>query len=304
MNIHQLLNRLENNEISIDKCGHKFRESAAIEELIRALKFHRDYNTERKDSTDYSRECFREMNLDDAYGPDQHYMDGFESQIYCPMCGKRGMRLRFKDNDTLHVVVWNDRGNPYTCDTKDGSHKTFIDVKSGLLKFANYFDVPEAPKDEEYSEKYNICTLKGRRNIADFLAESNYGYGQMGNMSVEIYRSKDKKSIKILRGFAFDFINEEIFYHEEEGNEIPEYLLKLKKESDDFIADYELMGSISLSVWRWMCIDPEFLSDDVTISSENIESFDVVPGKWEIVHHYDCDYNDENMAVSELKLVE
>ena len=218
MNIHTLIARLKNNEIKINKSGHQFNSQRLIDQLIDRLQFNIDYHTPKVDDEKHHAIMVRGMNSDDAYGPGLQYMDGFDGEVYCWCCGNRGLRFNFiNDEDTLEVIQWKNRGTPDVCPIKDEPVRTTIEVPSGSLVFSNWFDVKSAPEGEEYGNDYCINALLGRINEAKYLAAQGYGYGQMGNMSVTIYVSKDRKSIKVIPG-EVDYIYDEVDYQVEEGD--------------------------------------------------------------------------------------
>lgn len=307
MNIHQVIAKIKNNEFNILTGKHSFRSEYVLENLLRSLEFHASYHTDKikeegidmSDTDNYHVKVLNHINSDDAYGPDAKFMDGFDTEVHCSRCGKRGLRLWIKDENTLMVSHWKEKGTLVQCPIEDGSHKTIIDVPTGVLQFANWFDIGDAPEDKEHSEEYDLCTLLGRRNIADYLAEKGFGYGQMGNMSVYIYIAKDKKSIKILSS-DYDWIEDEIHYLKSQGEDIPANLQKIIAEKEEFEANYDFIGSLSLGVWRWMCADVTNIGD-IRKSDEILEPVNVCSGKWEVIHHYDCE---DAFVASEMKFVE
>ena len=206
----------------------------------------------------------------------------------CYLCGKR-MGFNIKDENTLEFFGWEyPEGfggdkiiSNEACelgDKKLQTHSFELTFPTGKVMIDNYFveeidgereylfDVPE---DEKYDEKYTLQTLKGRFNRQDYIAKThNAGYAQMGNMSVDVYISKDKKKI-IIGGEPWD---------EETAAD--------KKFNEKFEAEYKKIGHISLSVWRWECADKQVLLDRGHSGEADVEA-KVVPGTYVVTHHYD-----------------
>jgi hypothetical protein len=153
---------------------------------------------------------------------------------------------------------------------------TEIDVNSGKLLFTNFFNEKEIydPKEEDF----DINSLLGRVKLAKKLAEKNVGYGQMGNMSVRIFKNSDGTEIIVGTTYMYD----------EDDNDI-----------DVEFEGFEEIGDISLSVWRWMCADLETLdkwnesypdmkpNTHVEDDYKDYVLLDVKAGRWVIDHYYD-----------------
>ena len=163
-----------------------------------------------------------------------------------------------------------------------------ISVPSGKLIFTNYFD-----KEEIYSlDKADINCVAGRYELMKHLAEKNIGYGQMGNMSVSVFVNAAKDEIIIGGNYAYTEDDEEIEI-EHPG--------------------YTELGSISLSVWRWMCGDAKILKQHgeelpkIKYGGETCTNYrdyvgvKVQPGTWVIEHYYDFG-NDDSKIYSKLYL--
>ena len=271
------------------------------------MKYHAEKLAEGESTKHHQNELDR-LNSEDTYLVGNKFM--FDTDIYCFKCGngvcsktnKKHVAMKFglKDLNTFEVILYN--GGRLECEVKDEPIRTEIDIPSGNVIFANHFgkEVLDAPEDEKYGNKYSINALYGRINTAKHLARNGYGYGQMGNSSIEVYVSKDKKSIKIV-GPGIDYINEEIEYLTEEKlfDEITPQMTKTYETYKELVIDHKLVGEISMSIWRWMCCDKtNFNGDD--ISDENFETT-VEPGKWEIIHNYD--YDRDSAFASELRLI-
>lgn len=149
---------------------------------------------------------------------------------------------------------------------------TEIDVPSGKLVFQNFFRNKEIYDSHNINEE-GINSLLGRYKLMQYLASKNVGYGQMGNMSINIYRKFDGKEIIIS--------NDGYRYDEENG------------ERWVTMDGYKDMGEISLDVWRWQCADMETLKKFNEEIEEDAIIIDVKPGRWVIEHHFDIQPDDD-----------
>lgn len=210
--------------------------------------------------------------------------------LQCDKCGGQ-LRPVVKSNDEIMLVSMDDY---YKLDSKftnkvelsiipkcklpnDIKDKIVseIEVPSGDLVLTNFF------KKEELrgGHKFSINSLLGRVELTKHLAELNIGYGQMSNMSVDIFKRKDGKQIIIGDEEEFEYNTNE----------------------------YDYLGSISLAVWRWMCADksilekygeelPELKEDD-QISDSDYRDYilaKVEKGTWVIEHFFDFKEFDNN----------
>ena len=151
-----------------------------------------------------------------------------------------------------------------------------IDVPTGEFLFVNYFNKKEIySMPNEYASENSINSIRGRARLMDYLATKNIGYGQMGNMSVNVFVNKTGDEIII-------------------GDTIKH-------------KGFKNLGSISLEVWRWMCGDLEVLlghgeklPDNIIVSKKTENNYKdyiltkVKSGRWVIEHYYDfCDNDDK-----------
>lgn len=225
-----------------------------------------------------------------------------DSQLYCHDCGAR-MYVSLIDDKTIVLSesrkYWDisdtkpDRYNfkltpedmkKLECEmSKLGIVDKFvaeINVPSGELIFANHFkneDTYEIKKDKYRS----INDLSGRYELMQDLAKRDIGYGQMGNMSVTIFKKKDGTEIIVGGEYGYD-----------ESDDLCEFTI-----THD---GYDKLGEISLGVWRWQCGDKKILVEKFgeKISKklkevknpkyhEDMVLANVTPGKWVIEHYYD-----------------
>lgn len=166
------------------------------------------------------------------------------------------------------------------------------------MLFTNFFkqdNIYEFPKDvNSYDSEHSINGITGRNNLMQYLASQNIGYGQMGNMSVNVFVNKAGDEIIIGADYG---------YTEEKG----EFTVKHK--------GFKNLGSISLSVWRWMCGDLEVLRghgevipDNIKVNKQTENDYKdyiltkVQPGTWVIEHYYDFLKRDDEVIYSKLYL--
>lgn len=157
---------------------------------------------------------------------------------------------------------------------------TEINLPTGDLVIANFFREKEI-YDTPNGSGANINCLLGRIELAEYLEKLDVGYGQMGNMSIEVWKKLDGSEVLFTGSYNYD----------EETDTEGEYVYD----------GFKHLGNISLSVWRWMCADlvtlkkhneklPKLLEDDCV--EDDYRDFilaKVKPGKWVIEHYYDIE---------------
>lgn len=164
-----------------------------------------------------------------------------------------------------------------------------ISVPSGELLFCNFFkkdELYEIPKDVKYKTEHSINGLVGRNNLMQYLATQNIGYGQMGNMGVDVFVNKAGDEIIISTDYGYNSKTDREFKVRYKG--------------------FKPIGRISLSVWRWMCGDLQVLREhqepvpDGLVTNGHIEDdykdyvlAKVKTGTWVIEHYYDMSEEDD-----------
>lgn len=228
------------------------------------------------------------------------------SEDTCYYCGEK---ISYHIKSSLEIVAFSthrEDGESYRIPKKENhsecelsskesrDHRFELTFPSGEVMIDNFFQSVKGrglfnvPKDEEYSDKYSLQTLKGRFKRQDYLAKTyNVGYAQMGNMSVDVFVSKDKKKIVIGKS--------------------PEYTTnKHKKFNEKFEKEFTNIGEISLRVWRWECVDKqlwEAFEDKVEGDLESSLMANVIPGTYEVKHSNRFqDYTGKYSIYSEIKL--
>lgn len=217
--------------------------------------------------------------------------DIYKDGTGCYYCGQN-IGIHINDENNAELFAWK-RGERYTdkihvpgeCEMKDKSSRINefeLTFPTGEVVVDNYFDgngnyLFSVPENEEYSDKYSLQTLRGRFNRQNYLAETyNMGYGQMGNMGMSVFVSKDGKEI------IFGKEPNE-WYEEDDGEEFKDDV-EFNKE---FGSKYTRIGYISLSVWRWECADKKVLTD-AGHSGEGAVLAKVQPGTYSVKHFYGC----------------
>jgi hypothetical protein len=175
-----------------------------------------------------------------------------------------------------------------------------IEVPSGHLVFQNYFD-DKALYEMQKEGYHSINDLMGRNELMQDLASRNVGYGQMGNMSVAIYTNHNDE---IIVGRNHEWVEEDLDYYEEKGNtEMIQTIKDYQKTIED--GNFEYIGTISLSVWRWQCADLDVLNEYGEEPCEADPYRDCVQtqvesGTYVIEHFFDFK-GDDSMLYSRIK---
>lgn len=263
----------------------------------------------KKECEDFS--SYLKSKLDRDYAVGQYIS---ETEHYCFDCGKT-LHLMVVDDNTISMVDYstysefrqkNETGrwlmNPSditNCSVKELRDEkklvSEINVPSGELLFKNYFDTEKIyTMPDEYKSENSICSISGRKNLMKYLSNLNIGYAQMGNMSINVFLNKSGDEIIIGNDYDCD----------EDDNEI-------EVEHEGF----KNLGSISLSVWRWMCGDLQVLREhgekipnNLKVNKQTEVDYKdsiltkVKPGIWVIEHYYDFAKNDDDKIYSRLYL--
>lgn len=196
--------------------------------------------------------------------------DAMLQKMSCICCGAK-LVGRQVDGDT--VITATTEECPGMALINKGVLTSEIDVDSGILVFVNFFNQDEnyyLPNGLSYTDRYSLCHPFGRQNTMAYYAERNIGYGQMGNMSISVSSRGDE----ILVGDT-------------------------EKQFDGFTAH----GDLSLSVWRWMCMDKELL-EERDESLDKLDAIEVIvePGRY-LIEHYYCTTSCKNGIFSRIKKI-
>ena len=142
-----------------------------------------------------------------------------------------------------------------------------ISVPSKKLVFRNFFPDtinPEPP--DQYSREWSLDSYVGMKKRSTFYAHQNgVGYGQMGNMSIEIF--SNGMEIIIVSPYLQSSVDD-YEYCLEEGDDDLEFE-KEQAEKALVILNYlkdngfESKGTICLDMWRYECIDYDRLQSHI-----------------------------------------
>ncbi len=266
LTIEEILKGLVDGSIHLDLNGHKIYRDVktifgwALERYNSQVEFFSS-----KENSKYLEIMFGDKKTVGS----QIVISSFAESISCKKCGGY-LQLEMVSNKEFKLI-----SKEGDCIEDMNFIKTEINVPSGELIFTNFFR-----KDEIYSPgDCEINSIKGVIEQAEILAKLDIGYGQMSNMSADVWKKDDGSEVLITATYRYD------------------------KENDwddewDF-PGYVKMGHICMDVWRWMCADkkvlekhserlPENLVKDssVTMDYKEYTNCGVIPGKWAIEHYF------------------
>lgn len=322
MNYLQLEEGLRTGSITLDLKSHRC--NPIPEQVSRYVNQKQDWIKELETGSyiDHDKKMWDKKHCDDMIKYLNHMLENNEepgeyfhdNEIYCFDCGERH-HLTVVDEKTVSLLSYSDFDKKRkekgfdrldfsfrydTADIPECPAKQLVEAKkmvseinvpSGELLFTNFFKdekIYEFPKDvNQYDAVHSICGLIGRFNLMQYLATQNIGYGQMGNMSVNVFVNKKGDEIIIGNDYGYD------------SEKDREYTIKHK--------GFKNLGSISLSVWRWMCGDlevlrghGEVLPDNLVMNKQTENDYKdyiltkVIPGTWVIEHYYDLQVEDDD----------
>lgn len=307
LTIYQLLEKGLAGKIKIDKCGHSATDwndedqfDQYFSGLKEALEQKAKFQEEQIKKDPSKKEIYQKINsiLETTIFEPGQMVNAFLANLPEPQCDGCGERLRavVKSDSEIAFVgmstffqIDEDRDNTIKIDEIPNCEfselkvrdniETKIEVPTGDLVFANFFRQKEIYSPGDFS----INSLLGRIKLANHLAELNVGYGQMGNMTVDVWKRTDGKQIII--GNAEEF-EDSLYYSAHEG-------------------EYIYLGNICLDVWRWMCADKSVLEKHgeelpklkvdkcVELDHRDFILAKVESGTWLIHHYYDLLSGDE-----------
>lgn len=329
MNLKELLEGLKNGTVTIDTKGHLV--NPIIDDLEDDINNDLDFIKEMESGEYVEYTTKQKQTKEQCEGMIKFVGDRLERDlliggyinqpdIYCFDCGERLRLILINENTVSLVSPTEYRDNRTLTEEKryimdvtkisdckarelreSGKMVSEIDVPSGKLLFTNFFkqdkiyDFPE--EVNSYDAEHSINSIQGRNNLMQYLATQNIGYGQMGNMSVNVFVKDSGDEIIIGTDYHYNDEDDEEITIEHEG--------------------FTNLGSISLSVWRWMCGDIEVLKGHGeklpkklkvnTCIEDDYKDYiltDVKPGRWQIEHYYDfARGNDDPIIYSKLKLI-
>jgi hypothetical protein len=321
MNILDLQNKLQNNEITVINSDHMI---GSVLELINheISSIHSEMKgcVEKISTLSDSVKINEEQNMYDITQEKlykQITLGSYVRMWYEPQCQacEQNMRLVLFDENTIGFISnkdYNDKSKTHGYNHKSTISDikqcvasdlklakkliSTISVPSGELVIKNFFNTDEIyklPKDEEYKGA-SVQSILGRNKLMQYLASKDVGYGQMGNMSVGVY-IKDNTDIIIGNSYVEDRIIDleaTIEELESDDKELDDYKEELKDAYafSNLIKEYKCLGTISLSVWRWMCIDKSILDsyNEPLVRDEYDHAIvaNVTAGQYQIEHIY------------------
>ena len=320
MNLKEIIARLQSGEMKVDTRGHNStftKKGASAKYIIESV----------EDRLEHLKGVITKCRLDGEFDmaerfegrindnvPFGSYIESIE--VYCFDCGDNLYVIPMNENlltvcgssDYWKILKASKEQYGFTfkevteipqCgfDKRDNKESivTEIEVPSGQMVFANYFNKKEIYESPKYS---SINSIMGRVDLANYLATKNVGYGQMGNMSVTIFLKDDGSEIIVGDNYRY-------VYDEETDTE------------DEIYYEFEgftQIASISLGVWRWMCADHQILTEHEETELADFEPteptedysdtvmVEVKKGTWVIEHFYDIQGEREDGIYSRLSI--
>lgn len=293
MNIEELYTRLQDGQIAVNYKHHQI--NPLLEALEMSIRHFRELAGNEKDNVVQEvGKTFLSKQIEYCKPITGGVADNMSH--YCFHCGKQlfmvmtdDTHLTFVETDDYYNIPpeMRDEGiNPahYTdCACKDLIRQrkltADIDIPTGKLVFANYFNPDEISTNPErrYEKEYSLNATLGRYNLMQHLAQKNVGYGQMANMLAHIYVKNDGSEIILGPRHKYD----------DEG-----------QESEVVYEGFTYAGEVNCDAWRWQCADrqlldkyedpfPKFCNEPVCVE------IPVKSGKWHIEHFFEF-YSDED----------
>ena len=274
MTVRQIYFLILENKITIDCNGHSLTRDIRNDFLER-VKHDIDYSNgagdgkwERikeganPDKTDSDMREFYSSRIDRDISKGNNVIR-FEYDSHCFGCGEK-LYWQLVDNKLIANHIFNYKLKECFVLMPSCSYQhikeleAVIPNKTGKFVFANYFNFPDQPEKDKWSEEWSLNNTCGCDNRMKYKAkEFGVGYGQTDNTSVSIFRSPDKKRIKVMHNHSDE--------HE----------------------DYEYMGQISCDVWRYEFVDlssvkeSELPEDHVIVEMEIGDYNFVHPIRWD-----------------------
>jgi len=284
--IKQLYDGLVSGEIKIDENGHNpfygWGPDGMIKRLGKRIEFWDNSSALSKKGIVWSESLITESIPDG----DKHIRE-IELDSPCANCN-RSLGWRYDPLESkiiCFVAELNTKESPASkwfyeyqedrCELEHNLPQSFEFKVNGEIVFANFFKdhiakLDEAEKDFSYNY-FSLNTIVGRRRIAEFHANDNIGYQQLGNTSIDIYLSSDKQE--------FIIIEETYRWAEGQGDnsgmefEASEELPKL---------GWIYCGSISCDMWRYMFGNVS----DVKEPSGSVVKISPKPGNYLVTNYF------------------
>jgi hypothetical protein len=315
MKCRELMEMVKSGEVVVDLAGHDRPDAKGhlIERYEREVEMSLGSNDGKWHRSDGEMRPVAEVDadmrahflfkLDMEVEPDGHMYD-MREEHECRGCGQslswvltnNVLKLRgYFDNKTSDFTM---HPFDYVCPYATPKPTTGqIRVKTKLV-FANFFrEVEDSDDKEARIGEWSLCNLAGRKNITRYKAERNVAYGQMGNMSVGIYVSDDKKSVIVGDPYIFD--------SRCEGMSDAEYKKAKKNPELKKLAGHTMAGRVSCEVWRWEATDLSLIKSLKKFKEDNKDrgfvTLDVPTGLWSFEHYFDTETCPEEGVYARLR---
>lgn len=306
--IDYLLNCLNNEGYTLDKCGHRI---AGI-------------------NPNDNEEFICELVYDPMYG-ENDYHDLLINDIVvfskisfnrCWDCAESGFSLKIDKTQKLIKLVKTDyvgeiirdsvRVTTETeCKYKDGRppYSVRLNISSGVMLFANHFkrlfDFTELPefKDRAYSDEFSINYFEGKKRCTEEYAKLGLGEFNIGNCGCHMYKKSDEDFF-----VGYDYTE----YEDDEENNKPNVFDNTK-----------VVGDVCTDFWGFCVIDKDTYEakvgkDDLSkrkkeggityldskILDDTICAIKCTPGIYEFTHYYHLLKDGDPNVYTTIKLVE
>lgn len=312
MRFKEIAIKVKNDEITFDYCGHDTYDTkenfiSNFEHLVEYANGAGDGKwsirpNENMEETNLSMRNFYQQRIDAEIEENKSIMS-IEPE-HCSGCGYRlrwvlnGNKLTLREfyNDKIKIPGKKWLGSfdhfpiEYRCPYE--KLKPFcgkIKVSSRLILLNFFKGVEDTPKGKKYTREWSLNDLIGRHNITKYKSKKNIAYGQMSNMSIGIYVNENRDCVIV--GPAYHPAEVEEYDSDEE------YEIAISKPVFD---GFNIVGTMSLRVWRWEATDLETIGDYNQFiqdhEDQEIIEIDVKHGVWEFKHYFDRieEYENEN----------
>ena len=306
MKVLEVLELFKSGEISLDLCGHIYRDDLKdkiIENTEHQISYANGANDNKWNSIERGEDPekvnadmrqFYQRRLDDEVVENEHCFGLSEIiKIHCFCCGEdvhptlSGNILKFnccftRSDDSSKRRYYYDVD--YNCPLEYGLPLKGVINISEKMVLANFIPTKKAdcPEDENRYDSYSLNNYLGRKNITEWKAKAqNVAYGQTGSCgSTTVWLNENKNHV---------IISEHWWDEEDKPKELE---------------GFKDIGTTEVAVWRFEATDTattdmveckkvwKEMNHDYVIAK-------VKPGKWEFTTYYD----QEGKILAELKLV-
>jgi len=287
----EILEKLKRGEIEFDFQGHDYGSldrnhlvEYCKESIICKISFDLEYFTENNEEGKFD-DALKFLNKKIKKG----IKFANSAEFKCGKCSKR-MNFCLKDENTIALypsfhMIANDDFN-CVCEFSKGVNPLTLSFESetGNLVIGNFIeDENEILRPPRNHVGRSIETFQGRRERAKYLADNfNVLYGQMDNMSIEVWANEDNSEILIIYPYFWEY--EAYSYTGREQKDVKVLIKKIDNEK------FTYKGRLCLGVWCWQAADKKFLEENnlsLDTCGNDAICIQGKPGKWEFTHLYD-----------------